>query len=818
MGAARFNVSSPDRLRPTVARDAKSAAGLIGRKDRTPLRLFTALCMMAASPATIALAQEAAEPAGDLPPLVVETTQKKKKSAPAKKAVQSSPAPQAPAPAPVADVSDAPPLPGQAGPVPPGEYKADYVSSAKFTGPLLNSPQTVTVVPGTIIQERKTTSLVETLRQTPGITIDAGENAFGTGGNAFNIRGFNTTGNVFTDGTRDNGFFARDTFNTEQVEVIKGPAADNGRGSAGGYVNIVTKKPLLENFVEGNVGFGFDEYDSEMRRRAALDVNQAFGSTAVRLNTFVQDGGVAGRDIAEANAWGVAPSLAFGLGTDTRAVFSYEHVERYDVPDSGISFNRGGDGIRIGGAGVNTDFTGTGSRDTFFGRRTDFDDVQSDAFLARFEYDLAPGVTISNQTRWAEVSRTSIYHNAAEPLIADASQLFFDRSNESLFNQTNLSARFSTGAIRHTVSTGIELSREQADAFRFDAGVPANSQNSDVSIDTAAFYLYDTVELSRQWQVVGGIRVENYDVDIRGDSIPGTPGDRYSDSETTVGGKIGVLYKPVEDGTFYVSYGLSHLPHGSLLSNPDISRTGDNAFPGFVAGADPVELHNYEVGVKWDFFNGALSTTAALFRTEKKDVAVMTRLSDTIWYQEQVVEGLELGIAGSITDRWKVFGGLVWLDSERKVSAGLNEELCQDRPGDRSSDPAGVVTANCGAAAYSVDGDELTFTPSLLATLWSTYDVTDKLTLGAGFQFVGDSFIGRPDDALRIIKNGRFGKLPDYFLVNLMASYDVTDNIELALNVDNVFDETYLTSTNFNGNWGYLGAPRTYWLSANVKY
>ncbi|MGE3228269.1 MAG: TonB-dependent receptor [Hyphomicrobium sp.] len=776
------------------------------RADIMPVKLLTAFAVLAASPATVAQAQQAAEPA-DLPPLVVETTGKKKKAAVAKKAT--SPVPQAPAAQPAADRPTEPPLPGQAGPAAPGAYKADYVSSPKITGPLLNTPQTVTVVPGTIIQERKTTTLIETLRQTPGITIDAGENAFGSGGNSFNIRGFNSTGNVFIDGTRDNGSYTKDTFNIEQVEIFKGPAADNGRGGAGGYVNIVTKKPQLENFVEGEVGIGFDDYDSEARRRAAFDVNQAFGSTAIRLNTFIQDGGLAGRDVAEANAWGVAPSLAFGLGTDTRAIFTYEHVERRDVPDSGVAFNRGGDSIWIGGAGINTNKTGTGTRDLYWGTASDFDDVDADSFLARFEYDLAPGVTISNQTRWAQISRNSEYHvpPTANPPSAPGTLNYYDRTNDSLFNQTNLSARFTTGPFRHTLSTGVEFSREEADAFRFDSTVPIQHETSAVRIDTAAAYLYDTIDLSRSLQVVGGLRVEHYDVDLEGNALPGGP--TYSDSEVTVSGKVGVVYKPVEDASLYASYGVGALPHGSLLSNPDTSRTGANAFPGFLPGADPVEQHNYEVGLKWDFFDGKLSTTAALFHTVKKNVAYGN--AATILYGEQQVQGIELGIAGEVTDRWRVFGGLTVLDSERKHGAAVDSFLCNANPGDY-----GTTAGNC--AGFSTNGDKLTFTPDFLATLWSTYDVTDELTLGAGFQYTGDSFIGRPDDALRVIKNGRFGKLPDYFLVNLYAAYDITDNIELSLNVDNVFDETYLTSANFGGAWGYLGAPRTYWLSANFKY
>ena len=280
-------------------------------------------------------------------------------------------------------------------------------------------------------------------------------------------------GNVFIDGTRDNGVYARDTFNVEQVEVFKGPAADNGRGAAGGYVNIVTKTPTLEDFVEAEVGFGFDEYDSETRRRVAFDVNQNSGTVSARLNAFVQDGGIAGRDVAEANAWGAAPSLAFGLRTDTRAIFSYEHVERNDVPDSGVAINRppGQFGVGVDPAGPRG-YVANLPRDFFFGRPSDYDDVRADSFIARFEHDLSDSVTITNQTRWSQLDRQVAYHVPSNTLVGGipGNQNYFDRENETLTNQTNLAARFYTGQFRHTLSTGVEFSREEGDALRFATG------------------------------------------------------------------------------------------------------------------------------------------------------------------------------------------------------------------------------------------------------------------------------------------------------------------------------------------------------------
>jgi catecholate siderophore receptor len=800
-----------------------------GRKDRSPVKLMTAFAVLAASPATVAQAQQAAEPADELPPLVVETSAKKKKQAAAakKKAAPTSPVPQAPSAEPVAERPRTPPLPGQAGPVAPGQYNAEYSTSNKITGPLLDTPQTVTVIPGTIISERGATNLTQALRNTPGITFDAGENGFATSTNNFKLRGFDTSGSIFVDGVRNSGSFARDMFNVEQVEVFKGAAADNGRGGAAGYVNIITKTPQDENFVRGEASLTFDDYGTDPLFRSTIDVNQRVGTVAVRMNGMFEDGGVMGRDVAEAEAYGLAPSIAFGLGTDTRAIFSYERLQRNDLPDWGVP------GAMVKGTFRYDPVAGRASRDNFYGLNSDFDDVEGDRVMARFEHDISPNFTISNQTVWdrgERFSRFTIPTGFSNPNVTSSLQ-YYDRVNETWSNQTNLSGRFSTGAFHHTISTGIEYTNETSDANRFTGAAAPGSTNifnpnpdrahpgplapaqvSTVEIDTIAGYLYDTIALSRQWELVGGVRVEHYNVEIDSKTAAGASNgvfDGFDFSDTTVGGKIGLVYKPADNGTLYASYGISGLPPGSYLSNPDISRTSDQSFPGFVTDPKTITIQNYEIGVKWDWLGGKLSTTAAAFYTEKQDVARGT--ATNFAFGDEAVQGIELGIAGNLTERWKVFGGLLVLDSELKH--GKDVDAVASTQGISGSDPLGDYNG-----ATTTNGDEIAFTPNFSATLWTTYDVTDKLTLGGGVQYVGESWLGRPDDALRIVKNGKYGKLPDYFLVNFMASYDLTDDVDLQFNIDNVFDEDYAVSTNWNGTRATLGAPRTYRIGTSFDF
>ncbi|PZQ37003.1 MAG: TonB-dependent siderophore receptor, partial [Ectopseudomonas oleovorans] len=339
-------------------------------------------------------------------------------------------------------------------------YKVDKASSPKQTAPLLDTPQTINIIPEALFREQNARTLTDVLKNTPGISFNAGENGFSSGTNNFSLRGFDTTGSIFIDGARDNGSYTRDVFNVEQVEVAKGPAADNGRGGAGGYVNLVTKTPTLESFVAGGASFGFDQYDSEARRRATLDTNQIIhDSAAFRLNLLVEDSGVAGREHAEKNSWGIAPSLAFGLGTDTRAIFAYEHVQMNDRPDWGVS------GASVKGMKGDTPYNPALSgvdRDEFYGLKSDFDDTTSDALLVRLEHDLSTGMTLSNQTRWARVDRQARYTVPFQYLGGDQLRTdtqFYDRVNTSLSNLTNLSAQFATGSIKHNLAAGLELTR-----------------------------------------------------------------------------------------------------------------------------------------------------------------------------------------------------------------------------------------------------------------------------------------------------------------------------------------------------------------------
>lgn len=700
-------------------------------------------------------------------------------------------------------------------------YKTENLSSEKFTAPLLNTPQTVTVIPQAVYKQQAATNLADVLKNTPGITYNAGENGFVSGASNFNMRGFESSNNVFVDGSRDHGNNARDIFNIEAVEVAKGPAADNGRGTAGGYVNLVTKTPGLENFYSGTTSYGFDETEADSRFRTTLDINQVvkdspLQGTAFRLNALFQEGGVAGRNYAENNAWGIAPSVSIGLGTDTRFTVAYQYYEQNNIPDYGVP-GVIAPGIHPTASGVpHLSPAGNVRRDTFYGRTSDFDDVSTHTLLARIEHDFASGATLTNQTRFSYADRFAIYTipfgtSPAQPAVptqVDTRLQGFDRQTQTFSNTTTFTHEFETGSLKHSIATGLDIAREESragrditnlgganyvDIYHPDpsrprplAGKPRSTNFDDVRVDTIAAYIYDTIEFNPQWQLTGGIRAEYYDAEIRS-----TTAADYDVDDFTLGGKLGLVYKPVDNGSIYASAGITQqAPGGEFLSNPDASR-GGGSVPGDsgqnARKSKTQESINYELGTKWDFFDKKFSTTFAAFHSERSNIAFGSE--PDLSYGDQTVYGLELGVAGSITENWSVFGGWAYMESNTQVGAGADAPMA--------------------------------FAPRWSGNLFTTYRFPSiGLTIGGGLQYMGESNIGRPSNTPNGSPgaNANAGKLPDYIVFNALVAYEVTDNVTVRLNVDNLFDEDYTTTTNYPGTRAYLGTPRTYTISADWKF
>ncbi|MGH6949839.1 MAG: TonB-dependent receptor, partial [Vitreimonas sp.] len=737
-----------------------------------------------------------------------------------------------------------------------GIPNTERAQSDKATAPILDLPLTVSVIPSQLFDEQGARNLTDVLNNTPGITFNAGENGFATGLSNFNLRGFDASANIFIDGARDSGAYNRDAFNIDRVEVVKGPAGDNGRGSAGGYVNIVTRTPSQGASYDIETSYGFDEYDADDRWRITLDLNQPFSDTAAgRLALLYEDGGVAGREIASRNTFGFAPSLALGQGTDTRIILSAQYVMQNDRPDWGVP-------VALVEGMINYDPTLISGadhqdlRDTFYGLDSDFDDVESSAMRALVEHTISPSLEFSSQLRWSRTDREAAYtlpsgYAPATDLVTTQRQAYA-RENESLSWLNNFSADFSLGGLQNNAAFGLEYSRERADARAFatqtnpgGAAQPIDNpdpdragpftagptERSEVRVNTLAAYLYDTIELSPNWEVTGGLRVESYDVEIDSETIGGVPtgADGHSISETTVAGRLGLVFHPGETSSLYAAVGVAPQPAAAFLSNTDISRGGDNAFPGFSTGlnSEGVDVQrsvNYEIGGKWELLDRRLLATVALFHTERQNVAITGRTGLTTadpislqGYGEHIVEGVELGLSGQITPEWSIFAGALFMESERSHSAELDLYRCRAQPNDYGLANTNAGIAACDAALHGTRGDALAFTPEATANLWTTYDFPFGLTVGGGVRYVGEAYVGRPDDAERIIPNNDANMLPEYWVANAVVSYDIGENATVRLNIDNITDEFYAASTNWSSQRVILGPPRSFLLSLILR-
>lgn len=704
------------------------------------------------------------------------------------------------------------------------DYKADRSASPKLSQPLLNTPQTVTVIKQELLREQGATTLSEALRNTPGITLLMGENGNTTSGDSIFMRGFDTQGSIFVDGMRDLGQISRDVFNIEQVEVIKGPSgADTGRAAASGYINMITKVPSLEAF--GNASLSVGDAD---RVRATLDLNRPLDiglpGSAVRLNLMLQDYGVPGRDEVKNKRYGVAPSLALGLNTPTRAYFTLLHSRQDNRPDGGVPtvgqdtyFNQ-----PLSDAGIQPPKPDSS---LYYGSLKDYEDVTIDMFTARVEHDLAPGFTLRNSSRYGrstqEAVRTGVNGLVLPTDLSDFSAYQVARTrqgkfqeNEILTNQTQLSAEFGTGAVRHSVVGGVELAYEKqyAPTYSLPTGVtqgnaslyaPSTSDTFEMpvrdggytrgSTTSVALYAFDTLKLGEQWQLTAGLRFEKYKTELDSIAIanarnyPDLPAGTVvpvslSDSGSLLGWKIGALYKPVPQGSVYVTAANSKQPPGG--ANLTLSSTNGNASN---PSMDPQEGTNLELGTKWEFFGGRMAVAGALFRSENRNEPVQDAVDTTVYTQvgKRRVQGVELSVVGQVTDALHLSAGLVRMDSE-------------------------ILRA-----AATTQGGEIQWSPKLSFTSWATYKLPFGLTLGGGARYVDSAATTSNVDTSTTTGITR---MPAYWVVDALVGYQVSRNLNLQLNIYNLFDETYLAAVNSGRSRYTPGTPRSAMLTANLQF
>lgn len=682
-------------------------------------------------------------------------------------------------------------------------------ASEKYSAPLTETPQTIQVIPRALLDEQGAMTLTDALRNVPGITMQAGEGggASNTSGDMFNMRGFSANNSLFIDNVRDDGMLARDIFNLEQIEVFSGPTgSDVGRTNAAGYINLSTKVPQRLGLRSGSIAYG-----SGSQVRATADLNQPLalgprgsflGNAAIRVNALWQDGGIAGRDEVERESKAIAPSIAFGLSTPTRAIVSAQIMRQDNLADYGLPAAASAVGPLTPTSALAA--TPVDQSNYYGSPGVDYDHGRQDSIEGRLEHDFGTTATVRNQTRYNKTTRealiTSIANAAAyNPATnqVSLSRQANERHNDIFSNQTNLTARATTGRITHDLSLGLEVSHESQFAPTL-TGVgtraPIDLNHPDVNspvigvdiqptgaeaegeTNTVALYAFDAFDLGSRVRVNGGIRVERYDTTSHSVTAAGVATD-LGGKDTLVSGKAGIIYRLNSQGNLYASYGSSLTPPGSANFQLNAGAGNQNN-----PNVDPQESTNYEVGTKWDLAGSRLQVTGAYFWTENKNVIFVVDAAAVppIFNQDdaQRVTGATVGVVGRITPELSINLSVQYLDAR-------------------------VKSQNA-----ATDGHRLALTPEVSGNVWATYLFPLGIRAGGGVRYTDPTYISTANTTL----------IPRYTVADALFEAPIGPHTVLRLNIYNLTDRTYIRNINNNAGRYNPGTPRSFLLSSAIRF
>ncbi len=632
-------------------------------------------------------------------------------------------------------------------------YLADRSRTAMKTDtPLIDVPQSVSVITRDLIQDQSMQSLADVARYVPGAGMAQGEGNRDT----VILRSNSSTADFFVDGVRDDVEYFRDLYNVDRVEALKGPnAMIFGRGGAGGVINRVTRQANWDTVREVTLQGG--SWDN---RRATFDVGAGLSdAVALRVTGMVEDS-ESYRDGVELERQGVNPTAAFRLGEDTTLRLSYEYFDYDRTADRGIP--------SLDGVPFKTD------EDTFFGDPT-ISPTRATVNLASvvLEHAFNDDVRIRNRTLYADYDKfyQNVFPGAVDTLAGTVTITAYNNEQlrENVFNQTDLTFSAMTGAVRHRLLVGAEFGEQVTDNFRNtgffnDAttsvqapvddptiSVPVTFRQSATDADNhsratvAAFYVQDQIEFTPQLEAVLGLRYDHFDVDSRNNRT----GDAFSSTDDLLSPRAGLIYKPAGNVSVYASYSMSYVPRaGAQLASLNLANEA----------LDPEEFENVEVGAKWDLRPG-LALTAAVYQLDRRNVVIPdpNDPGQSILVNGQRTEGVEFGVSGQLTERWSMQGGYAFQDGE--------------------------LTAALGGAT-------LAQLPEHVASLWNKVQLTPAWSVGLGVIHQTEMFAAA-DNAVT---------LPDFTRVDAGVFFEPGERLRLQLNVENLFDENYYPNAHNNNN------------------
>jgi catecholate siderophore receptor len=739
-----------------------------------------------------------------------------------------------------------------------------------------DTPQTMQVISTNQLKAQGVTSLEQALRNVPGITVAIGEG--GTlNGDQFKIRGFDAKDDVYIDGLRDFGVYTRDSFNYEEVQVLKGPAgAMFGRGTTGGVVNTVSKtpRPMASTSVDGYVGAG-------AYYRGLLDSNAPLNATtAFRLNLMASSTGVVDRDRVNSKRWGVAPSIALGMGTDTRLVASYLHQHDERRPDYGVTI------VQPPGRLVAQPATAYDvgvKRNVFLGYDADKDRTDADIVTVRLTHEATPWITLTSDSRVGAYKRYFQYSTVDQCAAACTANLFdgnpatipaagmggggpYDQDAWGVQNLSTARLDFRTGRFRNQLILGLDASYQNNKklfyAYILPTGITARNliprdltgpshqlpagyavflpspgnivcpTSAACTTATSATVLRTTGDSSdiagfvteRFWftdglSLIGSVRADAFRSRFDQVTVAGAFSTLAANANLT-NPRVSLVYEPSKTQTYYLSWGRSATPQGASVVG------AGTALAAASAALEPEVAASWELGAKTAVLNNMLSLSAAIFDVKKNNATQIDPITGFLASQSgetQEIKGLELGAAGKLTSAWTLSAAYSYLDA--KILSSFSNCAV---PATTTGAPTTIVCPVGATAALPVAntvaiGRQVTFVPRNSASLWTTYDLSRAikgLSVGGGVTWQDTVYLGYTGVSASYANRStlvpsKIAQVPQQTTLDAVATY-ATGRYRVALNVYNLADS--LNYTQLFGNRAVPVAGRAFILSVGATF
>lgn len=666
------------------------------------------------------------------------------------------------------------------------EYKADTSSTGlKFEAAIRDIPQSISVVKEELVKSQNAFNLRDALKNVSGLTIAAGEG--GRTGDSITLRGFAANSDTYLDGVKENGQYFRDTFFLDRVEVLKGASSVLfGRGSTGGVINPIAKKPLTTTHATADFTYGAYNF-----KRNTVDAGTAINDfLSVRLNTLYQEAD-SFRDNNFVNRWGVAPSIKLDITPDTNLTLMLMHQEEDSVFDYGVPMYQG----KPAAVPIKT----------FYGFKDDLlQTFDTSIVTAIFNHRFTNDLSVRNTSRYGDYDRRyrTLLFGAVSGAGSDAtiarSQALRESPQQNFYNQTDFTFKKPIFGFNNTLLFGAEVGWEDF-TFRSKNSTNVNpisifnpvdtttagtgrandfsgTLNTDrfTSTQTVAGYVLDQFEITPQWKLLAGGR---YDVfEAKQDDRLNDDND-FERTDHQWSPRTGLVWQPTNWQAYYFSYGTSFNPSAEALS----LNTANANLP-------PEQNENIEVGAKLDFFDGRLSATAALFRLEKTNARTPDPADQTrnILAGEQRTDGFEFGLAGELMPDWSLSATYAYLDAEVVKSNA-------------------TATGRVSGQVKSLEGMNSVNVPENSGVVWTSYHITPEWEVGGGV-FMASS---RYTDSVNEVT------LPGYARLDATIAYH-QKHFDIQANVFNLLDKEYYESG--QTNTALPGTPLSGQLTLRVKY